>query len=503
MFGILLSENTDFSVRLVYLLISGVVCMSLLIWLSTWSIRAAFWMTWVVPVIYFVAGAVFAASAKDGALLGACIVITILLFLVGLIAVSRSSVNGSFDRAPWPKTWSGWILKSMGILALLAALLIVFNILGLLLFAMFTGAMLNSGKSGRRGQTFEIVSTLDLCVRQNLPIAMALRTAALYHKSRAAAAMERIAHWLVQGYPLSRALRNGWPQAPKDVLDAVEAGEKIGQLPRTFEILMAELSEKADESSNERPVDLTYPAVVLTTVSLIVIGMCVYILPTFAQVLYDVSEGTEALPLPTQILIEVSRFLTSRNGLPVVLIILTPVALYGVFSILYRLLRRRRISLRDWLVWRLPLRAGYERDRCLRQLIGYLQAALRAGLDLPQALRGSLSLNLNQCYKNRIGRWVQRIEAGQPAGPAARSAGMGRTLAWAFSEPNLRNLPAVLTMIDETTQNKSAYRDNWIRSISFPLIILLLGGTVGFILLAFFLPMIQLITIHTMDIMLP
>jgi type IV pilus assembly protein PilC len=484
-------------------LIAALILAALLVRLGLRSVRTAFWMSWIVPIVYLICGAMYASAHRDPSILALSIILSILLLLTGLIAIARGPVNVSLDKTPWPKTWAQWILKNLGFLAVLAFLLGVFNILGLLLFAMFTGAMLTSGKSGRRTQTLEIVSTLALCVRQNLPMPMALRTAALYQKSGAAAAMERIAHWLVQGYPLGQSLRNGWPQGPKDVLDAVEAGEKIGQLPRTFETLMADLSEKEEQAKNERSVDLTYPAVILTAASLIVIAICVFVFPTFAQVLYDVTEGKEVLPLPTRILIDVSGFLTSRKGLPAVLIVLVPVAIYGVFSILYRLWRRRRIALRDWLQWHLPLRRGYERRRCLRQLIGYLQAALRAGLDLPQALRQSLALDLNQCYKNRIVRWTQRIEAGQPAGPAAQSAGMGRELAWAFSEPNLRNLPAVLTMIDETTQNKTAYRDNWIRSVSFPLIILLLGGTVGFIMLAFFLPMIQIISIYTMSIVLP
>ncbi len=501
MLGIMVADEDWFIYTLP--LIAALILAGLLIWLGLRSVRTAFWMTWIVPIVYFLCGAMFASAHRDPSILALFIILSILLFLVGLIAIARSPENVSFDKTLWPKTWTRWILKNIGFLVVLAALLAVFNILGLLLFAMFTGAMLTSGKSGRRTQTIEIVSTLALCVRQNLPMPMALRTAALYQKNPAAAAMERIAHWLVQGYPLGQALRNGWPQGPKDILDAVEAGEKIGQLPRTFETLMADLSEKEDQAKNERPVDLTYPAVVLTAVSLVVMGMCIFILPTFTEVIHETTEGKAVLPPPTQVLVNTSDFLTSRKGLPAALIVLIPVAVYGVFSILYRLLRRRRIALRDWLRWHLPLRRGYERQRCLRQLIAYLQAALQAGLDLTQALRQSLALDLNQCCKNQIVRWTQRIEAGQPAGPAAQSAGMGRELAWAFSEPNLRNLPAVLTMIDETMQNKAAYRDNWIRSISFPLIILLLGGTVGFIMLAFFLPMVQLISIYTMSIMLP
>lgn len=427
--------------------------------------------------------------------------------IICLLILARTPFDLATGQFPWPRTWAKWILIVLGYLLLLTSLLAIFNLFGLILFVLFVAGAFRFQKSLRYASVLEVVSVLSHCVRQNLPLPMALHTAAQYRPdSGNARVLESVSHWLVQGLPLGRAVRSGWPRAPEEVITTIEAAQKISQLPQALESLEKDIAEKSEDFRKVRPVHPVYPLTVLGIAFLLILGLCIFIVPTFAEVLSDMSDGRAFLPQPTRMLLDLSNYLTSSYGLPTILIVLGVIILYKFIALLWASPRRsgsRMTSLGDCLKWRLPLQCWFERRYSQLRLIEYLRAAFRAGRPVNEALRDALALDMNGCYRQCVRRWLERIERGEPLGQAARRAGMGSTMAWAFDEGlNRQNLPEILEMLEETTRVSYNYLANILRSILWPLVIVGVGMAVGFFVYAFFVPMVQIIYV-TMEYTMP
>jgi type IV pilus assembly protein PilC len=482
---------TDECISILSLLIFGAVLAVLLLWLKRWSLSAAFGATCLFPLVYCAAGLLLSYRIGPHSMVGiTSICLSVLMFLWGLFSVSRVPADWKGERLAWPIIWARWLLIIILALGFLFLLLWGFQIVGILLFCLFIGAVWQAVQAACFARSFEIISTLTLCVRQNLPLAMAIKTAAQHSKKSVKSILERTAHWLVQGYPLSEALRKGWPQAPAHLTAALYAGEQIGQLPQTLETLLADQSEKAWTKQYQSNW-LIYPAAVLVLIILITSGLVTFVFPIFLEVITDIADQAQ-LPLATQVILAVFEILS--HSLKFFLIFVTAAVVYAAVAAFYSH-RGRPLRLKERIVWHLPLLGQFHQQRSLRQLLQYLRPALEVGLDLPEALEKALSLKLNPCFQKQIRRWLHYLRCGYSPDAAALLARMDSKIVWAFSRPNQSCLPGVLSMLEESIGHTLHYRRRLLSSIAFPLTILVMAAVVGTVVLAFFLPAVHIICI--------
>jgi len=486
----------DERISVPFLLIFGAALAVLLLWLKRRSLSAAFGATCLFPLVYCTAGLLLSYQSYFHigpypmvGIMGVCL--SVLMFLWGLFSISRVPADWKGERLAWPIIWARWLLIIILALNFLFLLLWGFQVVGILLFCLFTGAVWQAVQAACFARSFEIISTLTLCVRQNLPLAMAIKTAAQHSKKSVKSILERITHWLVQGYPLSEALRKGWPQAPAHLMAALYAGEQIGQLPQTLETLLADQSEKAWTKQYQSNW-LIYPAAVLVLIILITSGLLTFVFPTFLAIITDVEMGRAQLPLATQVILAIFQILL--HSLKFFLILVTAAVVYAAVAAFYSH-RGRPLRLQERIVWHLPLLGQFHQQRSLRQLLQYLRPALEVGLDLPEALEKALSLKLNPCFQKQIQRWLHYLRRGYSPDAAALLAKMDSKIVWAFSRPNQSCLPGVLSMLEESIGHTLHYRRRLLSSIAFPLTILVMAVVVGTVVLAFFLPVVHIIYI--------
>ncbi|MEN8127106.1 MAG: type II secretion system F family protein, partial [Planctomycetota bacterium] len=163
------------------------------------------------------------------------------------------------------------------------------------------------------------------------------------------------------------------------VADDIEGGatlsEAMGKYPRCFNRLfvnmvaagevggvldvilsrVADFMEKAERLKAKIKGAMVYPAVVMSAAFLIVMGLMIFIVPTFAEVLADMSDGKAGLPPLTQVLLNISNWLTSFTGvIPNALIIIAvPFILVSVLKLI-RQFQKGRYAM-DWIKLRLPV----------------------------------------------------------------------------------------------------------------------------------------------------
>jgi type II secretory pathway component PulF len=344
-------------------------------------------------------------------------------------------------------------------------------------------------------------------MRQNLPLTTALEAAAANQKDVHAETLRRISKWLVQGYSLSEAIKRGYPKCPADIVATIAAAEKVNQLPQAIKSIEKNMLEWFDANRKVKPISPTYPVVVLFIAFSIMMFLMMKIVPVFATVLMDMSEGKMGLPKSTEILLALTEFLFESQWLLVILLAVFPVAAYIIIYGRQRAKRPEKLYLISWITdfikWHTPVMHWFEFNYSMVRLVSILRVSLNAGCTVNDAIRNSLGLNVNNRFRKRMSKWLERIERGEDISAAAQKSGMGNVLVWAFdTQVNQGNTPEILEMLEEFYRSNYSYRINLARFILEPCTVLMLGLVVGFIVYAMFSPMVAMIH-YTADMVTP
>jgi type II secretory pathway component PulF len=129
------------------------------------------------------------------------------------------------------------------------------------------------------------------------------------------------------------------------------------------------------------------------------------------------------------------------------------------------------------------------------QVVELLRLSLNAGCTVNDAIKNALGLDVNNCFRKRLRKWLQKVERGDNISTAARESKLGSPLAWAFDEKvNQGNTLSILETLESFYRSNYSYCVNLARFILWPCVILIMGATVGFVVYAIFSPLIAIIT---------
>jgi len=285
-----------------------------------------------------------------------------------------------------------------------------------------------------------------------------------------------------QGSSLSHAME----QHPKIFsplyISMVKAGEAGGQL----DIVLLKLSttiEKQVELRHKVKSAMTYPAVVICAVILIVTLMMILVVPTF-KTLFSQLNGK--LPLPTQIVIGISNIVASFWLVAVIAVIITIVVLFRRW-----IQTERGRDLWDRFKLRPPVFGPLVHKVCLSRFSGTLSSLTSAGVPIIESL---------EIVSENVGNTVvAKAVRGAIAGVRE-----GRSLSSCLADYKI--MPVMVTQMIETGEESGAldtmlekignFYDNEIEatvdsltSILEPIIILFMGACIGTIVISLYLPM--------------
>jgi type II secretory pathway component PulF len=213
------------------------------------------------------------------------------------------------------------------------------------------------------------------------------------------------------------------------------------------------------------------------------------------------------LPKATQILTDIADFTLSGNGLVafliVLIILLINIGLPWIRGIYRKIPRKINnppfiIRVGDFIKWHMPVFHWFEFNYSIMRVTGLIRIAINAGCPVNDAIKRAEDLDLNNCFRKRLTRWVTRVEQGQNISAAARDTGMGNSIAWAFDDKiNAGNTPEILEMLEVFYRTSYNFKANLLRAIGLPCVILLLSVMVGFIVYAMYAPLVTIITFLT------
>jgi len=323
------------------------------------------------------------------------------------------------------------------------------------------------------------------------------------------------------GLPILRSLRILEEQAKKGsfkriigyVADDIEGGstlsEALGKYPRCFDHLLvsmvaageaggvldlilarvADFKEKAMKLKGRVKGAMVYPMVVLTAAFLIILGLMKYVIPQFQTVLTEMVGG--GLNPITRTVLGISSWIANDFGWAILMAV--PVSLIVLIRIVRRF-RPGRLVL-DTITLKLPVAGQLASKVAVTRWTRTLGTLISAGVPILDALNVTRDTAGNEVYVNMLSRIHNSIRQGDTfAGPLRQSKAVDGLIAnmVAVGEET-GDLDKMLLKIADNYDEQVDVLVSSMMSLLEPIMVVCLGGTVACIVLAVFLPMIQVI----------
>lgn len=270
-------------------------------------------------------------------------------------------------------------------------------------------------------------------------------------------------------------------------ISMVKAGEMGGVLDEVLERL-AGFMEKDFALKKKVKSALTYPVVILLMATGIVFFLVTYILPTFVALFEGMSL---ALPLPTQILIAVTK--GARN--PAVMIPLFILLCVGGFMVGQYIKTPAGRKQYDMMRLNIPVFGLLNRKVAISRFCRTLGTLLSSGVPIMQALEIVGRASGNEIIAMTVTKVRESIREGESIASPLGASGMFPPMVTqmvAVGEET-GNLDAMLSKIADFYDTEVEYMLASLTSMLEPIMIVGMGGIVGFIVISVFLPLYQLI----------
>jgi type IV pilus assembly protein PilC len=288
------------------------------------------------------------------------------------------------------------------------------------------------------------------------------------------------------GLALSEALAKHPKVFSRLYVEMVRAGEIGGILDG---VLLRIASQLEDDQELRRKVKsaMTYPTIVLILAILAASFMLIFIVPIFARMFEDLG-GT--LPLPTRIAMGLSNLLTSIFG-----VFVYAAMIGGVF--LFLRWKNTEQGRRIWgrVVLRIPFKIGDVVQKVsLARFARTLGTLSAAGVPILQAIEITATSSGNWVVENALLKGRDAIREGIPIHKPLEDESVFPPMVTrmiAVGEET-GDLDGMLTKIAEFYESEVDATVKALTSIIEPLMIVVVGGIVGGIIIAMYLPMFRI-----------
>jgi type IV pilus assembly protein PilC len=288
------------------------------------------------------------------------------------------------------------------------------------------------------------------------------------------------------GFALSEALRKHPKVFNRLYVEMVRAGEVGGILDIVLMRVASQL-EKDQELRRKVKSAMSYPLVVLVIALLAASFMLIFIVPIFAQMFEDLG-GT--LPLPTRVAMGLSQVLTGPGGL-----LIAAAAIGGVIFFLRWIKTEPGRKVWGRTVLKLPVTIGDIIQKvALARFARTLGTLSAAGVPILQSLEITANSAGNWVIENALLKSRDAIREGSPIYKPLESEPVFPPMVTRMISvgEETGDIDGMLTKIAEFYESEVDAAVKSLTSIIEPLMIVVVGGIVGGIIIAMYLPMFQI-----------
>ncbi len=295
--------------------------------------------------------------------------------------------------------------------------------------------------------------------------------------------LQAVLRLLSEGQPLSVAM-SSQPQAfPPLYIAALRASEKSGGMAESLKRYIAYQSQ-VDEVKKKVLSASIYPAMLITVGGLVVLFLMGFVVPKFAHIYEDMGGD---LPFMSQLLLSLGAFIEEKGGQLLVIMGL----LLGVSAYLLSLKSVRAYLLQ--LLWRLPGIGERMRIYQLSRFYRSLGMLLVAGIPILQALQMVSGL-LAPALRFRMQSAAELIRQGQTISAAMEMNTLTTPVALRMLRVGERSglMGEMMERISSFYDEETARWIDWFSKLFEPLLMLLIGFVIGFVVLMLYMPIFDL-----------
>ncbi|WP_319468733.1 type II secretion system F family protein [uncultured Pseudodesulfovibrio sp.] len=264
----------------------------------------------------------------------------------------------------------------------------------------------------------------------------------------------------------------------------IRAGENSG----TLDIVMERLADHIDQQlALRRKVQATmaYPVLMMIVGVCVVIFLLSFVVPKVTEIFFDMER---ALPTPTRILITVSDLM--RKSWDILLLIGLALGYGG-----YKAVKTPKgKAIFDDLLLNTPVLGDLIKQLAVGRFAKTFGMLLKNGVSLVSALEIVKSASGNEAMKAVIEEMHHDVQEGKPlTGPLESSSIFQHaTVQMIAAGEQSGRLDELLLIVADDCESKVNSRLQMLTSLMEPVMILILGGMVGFVVLAIMLPIFEM-----------
>lgn len=271
-----------------------------------------------------------------------------------------------------------------------------------------------------------------------------------------------------------------------DIYVSMVAAGEVGGVLDTILLRLAEYMEAAGRLKRKVRTAMLYPAVVIIVAVIAIAILLVFVIPTFSVFF---SGAGVALPWPTRLLVAISDFLIAYWWA-----LLIGAALVGYAIRAYYMTSNGRLTI-DRLLLRLPLMGPVLRKAAIARFSRTLGTLVQSGVPILEGLEITARTTGNRVIENAV--MESRVSI---AGGDTISDPLGRSGVFPPMVVQMINVGEQTGGLDEMLEKIADFYDDEVEtavtgltSILEPVMIVVLGGLVGGMLVALYLPIFDLI----------
>ena len=267
----------------------------------------------------------------------------------------------------------------------------------------------------------------------------------------------------------------------------VKAGETGGAID-TVLLRLTQFMEKRRKLKQALITAMIYPLIVLMVAIVIVAILFLIVVPRFRNIYQELLKG-DSLPLPTQLVIDGCAYLQHHGWTLMAILTIVVIALKYSFFIhpLSRLL--------DWISLRIPYLGDLVRKVSIARFTRTLGTLLSSGVPLPESFSLTRDVISNRIMKDSLKSVYDCLLDGESIAVALERVNIFPPMVSGMISvgEEIGELPTMLNRIADSYDDEVDFAVAGFTTIIEPFMIILLALVIGFIVVALFLPIIDII----------
>ena len=264
----------------------------------------------------------------------------------------------------------------------------------------------------------------------------------------------------------------------------IEAGE-LGGILDTILSRLAVFKEKAMALQKKIKGAMTYPIICLAISILILVVILVFVIPVFVDMFESMDS---ALPVPTQIVVDMSNFVKGNF----IFIAIACAIIFFIYKKIYNT-KKGRFKI-DAFFLRAPIAGPLIRKVAVSKFTRTLSTMLQSGVPILDALQVVAKTSGNKVIERSVIRVADSIAEGRPIAEPLEETGVFPNMVVQMINVG-ESVGALDTMLEKIADFYDEEVDQAVENLTAmiePLMMVFLGGMIGGLVVAMYLPIFQM-----------